>query len=361
MPDTEKTQGRWLHTECLPADHEGIIKAARVLTDGGLVAFPTETVYGLGGNALNPAAIAAIFNAKGRPADNPLIAHVLNAQEAARYGEWNALAQTLAEAFWPGPLTLIVPRKSGVPAAVSAGLDSLALRAPSHPAARALIAACGFPLAAPSANRSGSPSPTTARHVLSDLDGRIPLILDGGASEVGLESTVVDATGDLPLILRPGAVTPEMIAMVVGECRIADSVMRQLKDYEVAPSPGMRHQHYAPHAHLTLVDGSPEDQRKALLKLAAGRENTWVLALDGLMREGDAISLQPLGKDAHAAAHRLFYLLRRADEEGVEALFAQTLPRDGLGLAVMNRMVRAAGFDILDAKSVLNDEPQEER
>ncbi len=342
-----------MQTLVIPVSQEGIITAARILSEGGLVAFPTETVYGLGGNALNEDAIKAIFEAKGRPGDNPLIAHVTGSGEAKLYGVWTELAQTLAEAFWPGPLTLIVKRQPQVPARVSAGLDTLALRAPSHPAAQALIKACGFPIAAPSANRSGRPSPTTARHVLADLKGFIPLILDGGPSEVGLESTVLDVTGEVPLILRPGAVTPEMVAMAVGECQVADSVMRQLREDEQAPSPGMRHKHYAPKARMTLVEGEPEQVRQALSQMAEKLENAWVFALDGVMDGARDVKVKSLGPDAKAAAHNLFYLLRQADEEGVTRIFAQALPRDGLGLAVMNRLARAAGFDIRQAEDIL--------
>ncbi len=343
-----------MRTLCIPVNQEGIIKAAQILKEGGLVAFPTETVYGLGGNALNEQAIKAIFDAKGRPGDNPLIAHVSGIDEAREYGEWNDLANTLAQAFWPGPLTLIVKRGPKMPARISAGLDTLAIRAPSHKAAQALISACGFPIAAPSANRSGRPSPTTARHVLSDMDGIIPLILDGGPSEVGLESTVLDATGEIPMILRPGAVTPEMVAMAVGECQVADNVMRQLREDEYAPSPGMRHKHYAPKARLTLVEGEPQTVRQALTQMASKLENAWVFALDGVMDGAKDVKVKPLGRDAKEAAHNLFHLLRQADEEGVTRIFAQALPRDGLGLAVMNRLARAAGFDIRPAEEVLH-------
>jgi L-threonylcarbamoyladenylate synthase len=280
-----------------------------------------------------------------------LISHVPGIKEAKECGEWTPLAQTLAEAFWPGPLTLIVKRRPIIPPLVSAGLSTIALRAPGHPAARRLMEACGFPIAAPSANRSGRPSPTTAAHVLADMQGRIPLILDGGPCEVGLESTVADASGALPLILRPGAVTMEMIAMVTGECLVAESVMRALREGEAAPSPGMRHRHYAPSARLTLVEGGQDAVRRALRSLACGRERTWVLALDGTAENLEGIPVQSLGKDAKEAAHRLFHLLRRADEEGIRRIYAQTLPRDGLGLAVMNRLARASGFDILDADS----------
>lgn len=345
-----------MNTQCLPADQQGILQGVGILKQGGLVAFPTETVYGLGANALDAQAVAAIFAAKGRPQDNPLIAHVTGIQQAREYGQWNDLAQILAQAFWPGPLTLIVGRLQKVPAVVSAGLSTLALRAPSHPVAQALIAGCGCPVAAPSANASGRPSPTTAQHVLEDMQGRIPLILDGGPCAFGLESTVVDLTGPHPLVLRPGAVTPEMIAMVAGECQVADSVLRPLKEGEAAPSPGMRHRHYAPKAQLTLVEGSPAEVQQALANLAKDKERTWVLALEGQAPELPASSVRSLGRDVAEAAHNLFYLLRQADQEGIQRIYAPTFPNDGLGLALMNRLARAAGFRLLDAKTVNENE-----
>ncbi|HHT08615.1 MAG TPA: threonylcarbamoyl-AMP synthase [Clostridiales bacterium] len=343
-----------MQTELMRPDELGIFMAADLLRSGGLVAFPTETVYGLGAKVYNEAAVAAIFEAKGRPADNPLIAHVLGITGAQECGEWTPLAQILASAFWPGPLTLIIRRKPIIPRIVSAGLDTIALRAPSHPVARALIAACGFPIAAPSANRSGRPSPTTAAHVMDDLAGRIPLILDGGPSEVGLESTVVDATGMCPLVLRPGSITPQMLATVAGECQVADSVMRQLQEGEYAPSPGMRHKHYAPMARLTLVEGEDEAVKRVLLTLAKGRADTWVLALDGELRHTEGLRFKSLGRDAGEAAHRLFYLLRQADEEGVQRIFVKALSPEGVGLAVMNRLARASGFDIIQAAEFNN-------
>lgn len=333
-----------MQTQILKADEQGILKAADLLKSGALVAFPTETVYGLGASVFNGEAIRAVFQAKGRPGDNPLIAHVLGIQDARELGEWTPLAQTLAEAFWPGPLTLIVKRRPGIPDAVSAGLSTIALRSPSHPVARSLIAACGFPVAAPSANRSGRPSPTTASHVLDDLTGLIPLVLDGGPSEVGLESTVVDAISEVPLVLRPGAVTPEMLATVAGECKVAESVMRQLKEGEYAPSPGMRHKHYAPKARMTLLEGSQEEVEQALAALVSGRQDTWALALSGSIPRDAGPAWHSLGRDAGEAAHNLFYLLREADKQGVRRIYVQALSRDGIGLAVMNRLARAAGF-----------------
>ena len=342
-----------MQTRRLKADEQGILEAAGQIQSGALVAFPTETVYGLGASVYDAAAVQAIFAAKGRPGDNPLIAHVLEIRDARELGEWTPLAQTLAEAFWPGPLTLIVKRRPQVSSVVSAGLPTIALRAPSHPVARALIAAAGVPIAAPSANRSGRPSPTTADHVMEDLGGIIPLVLDGGPSEVGLESTVVDATSEIPLVLRPGAVTPEMLATVAGECRVAEAVMRQLREGEYAPSPGMRHKHYAPKARMTLVEGSGDDVAAALTALAANAPDTWALALSDQIPQGSGPQWRSLGRDAGEAAHNLFYLLREADHQGVKRIYVQALRRDGMGLAVMNRLARAAGFDIKTARDLL--------
>lgn len=338
-----------MNTLCLPAQRRGILIAAEILSSGGLVAFPTETVYGLGANALNEKAVAGIFLAKGRPMDNPLIVHVPGLLEARLYASFTPLGTLLAEAFWPGPLTIILKRQGPVPASVSAGLDTLALRAPDHPVAQALLAACALPLAAPSANASGRPSPTLAAHVMEDLSGRIPLVLDGGPSLVGVESTVVDARGETPLVLRPGAVTPEMLAMVAGDCKLADSLLRDLEEGETALSPGMRHQHYAPRARMTLVKGSPHRVEALLRSLAQGQQDTWVLAMEASLPALSSLSVHSLGRDAAQAAHRLFYLLREADRHQVQRIYAQALPPTGLGLAVMNRLARASGFDLLDA------------
>ena len=247
-----------MNTLLLPASDESVARAAQLIKDGQLVGFPTETVYGLGADALNARAVLEIFAAKGRPADNPLFVHIARWEEMEPLCHINDMARKLAEAFWPGPLTMILPKKELVPAAVTAGLDSVAIRMPSHPVAHALIEKSGCPIAAPSGNRSGRPSPTLAAHMMEDMDGRIPLILDGGPRDVGVESTVVALTGDIATVLRPGGVTPEMIAAVLGEVQVADSVMRPLKEGEAAPSPGMKHKHYAPKARMTLYEGEAE-------------------------------------------------------------------------------------------------------
>ena len=246
-----------MHTELCQADDASIRRAAALLRAGELVAFPTETVYGLGADALNAEASARIFAAKGRPADNPLIAHIAGENGLAGLIalEPCACARALMRAFWPGPMTLIFPKSPRVPREVTAGLDTVAVRMPSHPVARALISAAQTPIAAPSANRSGRPSPTTAAHVLEDMEGRIPLILDGGPCEVGLESTVVDVTGARPRILRPGGVTLEMLEGVVGDVDVDEGVLHQLQAGSQARSPGMKYKHYAPKGEVTIVTG----------------------------------------------------------------------------------------------------------
>ena len=314
-----------------------------------------ETVYGLGANALDEAAVRAIFAAKGRPADNPLIVHVPAPEDAAPLCHISPAARTLMERFCPGPLTLLMPKKPCVPDVVNAGLPSVAVRIPSHPVAQRVLRACGAPVAAPSANTSGKPSPTTALHVYHDLKGKLPLILDGGECQVGLESTVVDMTSDIPTVLRPGGITPEMLLEVLPQVRVADSVLRPLREGERALSPGMRYRHYAPGGELTLVKGSQENVRALCLRMyreavAAGR-SARILAFEEHLSDyagAQALSIGSLEKP-ETVAHRLFNVLRQMDEEGVEALTCEVLPAEGIGLAIMNRLSRAAAFRIRNA------------
>ena len=232
-----------MKTELLKVNEESVALGARLIREGELVGFPTETVYGLGANALDARAVAKIFEAKGRPQDNPLITHVACVEEIPPLVRAiPAAARKLMEAFWPGPMTLILPKADCIPDAVSAGLDTVGIRLPANADARRLIRAAGCPIAAPSANRSGRPSPTTALHVLEDMDGRIPLILDGGACQVGVESSVIDATGEVPVILRPGGITPEMVERVLGHVRVDEHVMSPLREGDVARSPGMKYE-----------------------------------------------------------------------------------------------------------------------
>lgn len=334
-----------MHTELCQADDASIRRAAALLRAGELVAFPTETVYGLGADALNGEAAARIFAAKGRPADNPLIAHIAGESGLAGLiaGEPCACARALMRAFWPGPMTLIFPKSPRVPREVTAGLDTVAVRMPSHPVARALIRAAQTPIAAPSANRSGRPSPTTAAHVLEDMEGRIPLILDGGPCEVGLESTVVDVTGARPRILRPGGVTLEMLEGVVGDVDVDEGVLHQLQAGSQARSPGMKYKHYAPKGEVTIVTGPRAAQEIARLYDAADGRAA-ILAFS--QADYGARRVYRLKN----APGELFAALRQLDEDGMETIYAEDVPTTGVGLAVMNRLMRAAAFRVVEAQ-----------
>lgn len=346
-------------TQVLPASDEALALASQLLSAGQLVAFPTETVYGLGANAMDAEAVRSIFAAKGRPADNPLIVHIWDRTQLEPLCEPSPLALRLMDAFWPGPLTLIMPRKNTVPDVVAAGLPTVAVRMPSHPVARQLLTMCNLPIAAPSANRSGKPSPTTAAHVYRDMDGRIPLVLDGGACEVGLESTVVDMTGDVPCILRPGGVTQAMLEAVVGPVSVAGSVLRPLQQGERALSPGMRYQHYAPDGQVTLVEGD-EAQVVNVMRLLCqqAKKNGYHACVMCFTEHMEALadcSPHDIGSRDNVAqvAQRLFDTLRRLDAEGMDVIFSEVVPPEGVGLAVMNRLGRAAAFRSIQAEDVL--------
>ena len=344
-----------MQTELLPVTPESLARAGSLIRAGALVAFPTETVYGLGANALDADAVGRIFAAKGRPGDNPLIVHISAPDQLPPLiaSDPSPAAKALMAACWPGPMTLIFPKSPAVPEAVTAGLSTVAVRYPGHPSARALIDAARRPIAAPSANRSGRPSPTTARHVMEDMEGRIPLILDGGPCAVGLESTVIDVTGDTPRVLRPGGVTPERIAEICGGVAIDDAVLRPLKAGERPRSPGMKYRHYAPTGALTIVRGEPDaviDRIRRLYDdaLEAG-SRPLILALEGhISAYGDRRALS-LGPDAAAMAHAIFARLRDADTLNAEVIFSEATDTTGVGLAVMNRLERAAGFHVVEA------------
>ena len=349
-------------TQVLSPTPEALALASQLLHDGQLVAFPTETVYGLGANALDAKAVLNIFAAKGRPADNPLIVHVYDRAQLKPLCEVSPLAEKLMDAFWPGPLTLILPRKPAIPDEVAASLPTVAVRMPSHPVAAALLRACKLPIAAPSANRSGKPSPTTAHHVLVDMDGRIPLILDGGSCDVGVESTVLDVTSGAPCILRPGGITKDMLESVLGHVDVAGSVLRPLQKGEKALSPGMRYKHYSPDGQVTLVEGAEADVVAAMAKLAAHADAQGHRACVMCFTEHmDALKdCHPHGigsrDNASEVAHRLFDTLRRLDEEHMDVIFSEVVPPEGVGLAVMNRLGRAAAFHTIQARDVLKDE-----
>lgn len=345
-----------MNTLLLSPGPETYARASEILENGGLVAFPTETVYGLGANALNRDAVLSIFAAKGRPADNPLIVHIHDRAQLDPLCTVPELACPLMDAFWPGPLTILCKRKSAIPDQVTAGLPTVAVRMPSHPVARAMLQACGLPVAAPSANSSGRPSPTTAAHVMEDMNGRIPLIIDGGMCDVGLESTVLDLCHGEPVILRPGGVTREMISRVLGcEVSVAGSVLRPLRENETALSPGMRYKHYAPRAAVTLVEG-PENRVVPMLETlyqeqsSAGKK-CCVLCFTEHVPSLSACNPHDIGSSSapDQIAHRLFDTLRRLDEEGMEIVFSEVVPPEGIGLAVMNRLGRAAAFRVIQA------------
>lgn len=345
-----------MKTLLLPSSQESLALAADLLRTGELVAFPTETVYGLGANALNARAVLSIFEAKGRPADNPLIVHIHDRAQLPELCTVPEKALPLMDAFWPGPLTILFNKKPAVPSEVTAGLPTVAVRMPSHPVAAAMLKACGLPIAAPSANSSGRPSPTLAAHVLEDMQGKIPLILDGGPCEVGVESTVLDLCHGVPTILRPGGITKEMLESVLhSEVALAGSILRPLKPDEKALSPGMRYKHYAPKAVVTLVEGEEESVLVRLrelyrLETEAGRK-CCVLCFSEHLDQLRDCHPHDIGSKDHAEeiAHRLFDTLRRLDEEGMETVFSEVVPPEGVGLAVMNRLGRAAAFRTIKA------------
>ncbi len=342
-------------TLSLKSTPEDIARAGEILSRGGLVGIPTETVYGLAADAFNGSAVARIFAAKGRPMDNPLIVHIADFDDIERFKpvrEIPEAARKLAEAFWPGALTIIMKKSDRIPDEVSAGLDTVAIRFPSHPVAREIIRASGTLLAAPSANRSGSPSPTTAEHVHADMDGRIDAVLDGGACDVGVESTVITVADGVPRVLRPGGVTVEQLREVLGEVEVDDAVLHKLAEGQTAASPGMKYKHYAPKAHVVLLKCGDE----AYIDYINAHAKDCAAALccdeDLLLLNVPCYSLGSRG-DWSAQAHRLFDSLRRLDENGVTGTVYARLPKtDGVGLAVYNRLIRAAGFEVIELEEV---------
>lgn len=324
-----------------------IIEAADVIKKGGLVAFPTETVYGLGADATDASAARKIYAAKGRPSDNPLIIHISTPSDAEKYAYTTELYYKLAQAFMPGPLTVILPKKDIVPFSVTGGLDTVAIRCPSHPIASALIRESGTAVAAPSANLSGSPSPTCAEHVISDLNGRIDMIIDGGECEIGLESTIVKITDGKAILLRPGAVTYEALLCVCDDVEISYAVTSRLAENEAPLSPGMKYRHYAPSAPLVLLDGEYDDVISYMRKAQSG-ENCSLICYDedtAFLDERNTISIGERD-DLEAQAKALFAALRRADKMNTEIIYAHLPPKNGMGLALYNRLIRAAAHTI---------------
>lgn len=343
-----------MKTEVLPAfagenelNQAAVEKAGALLRAGEVVAIPTETVYGLAANAYDGEAVSKIFKAKGRPQDNPLIVHIAKVETLSDLvAEVPEAAKKLAAAFWPGPLTIILPKSEKIPDAVSAGLPTVAVRMPSHPVAHAVIEAAGVPLAAPSANLSGSPSPTNAKYVFDDMHDRIPLILDGGSSAVGVESTVITLATERPRVLRPGGVTVEQLRELLGEVDVDDAVLHKLAEGVRAASPGMKYKHYAPRAEITIVKGTLEEFRRFL---ESKEKDAFVLCFAGEEQYFSRAVTYGEADDGLSQANRLFDALRELDEQGAKTVYARCPQLSGVGLAVYNRLIRAAGFKIVEA------------
>lgn len=334
-------------------DMRSIRLAAEVIRNGGLVGFRTETVYGLGGNALDAEAAGRIYAAKGRPSDNPLIAHVCDMDMVEEITEEiPETGRKLAEAFWPGPMTLIFRKNDRVPKETTGGLDTVAVRMPSDRQAAELIRQAGVPIAAPSANTSGRPSPTKAEHVFQDLNGRIDMILDGGQTGIGLESTIVDVTEEIPVLLRPGAVTMEMLRETVGEVGIDPAITGPVGAGVHPKAPGMKYRHYAPKADLTLVEGETEKVvariRELAAKKAAAGKKVGIICTDETIRRYPAGNVLSIGRrdSEESVAHNLYAVLREFDDRGTEYIFSEGFPEDHLGQAIMNRLNKAAGYHI---------------
>ncbi len=331
-----------------------LLEAAQIIRDGGLVAFPTETVYGLGANALDEKAAKKIYEAKGRPSDNPLIAHI------SCYEELEPLVTgipqaggKLARRYWPGPLTMVFPKSPAVPYGTTGGLDTVAVRMPSDPVASRLIALAGVPVAAPSANLSGRPSPTTARHVWQDMNGRINMILDGGPVGIGLESTIVDVSGPVPVLLRPGAITLEMLRDTVGKVEVDPAIQGPPAEGLRPKAPGMKYRHYAPRGELTLVEGESRAVVSAIRRLveeglAAGRKVA-VICTEETRDQYSGGILRCVGTRTRqeTIAHNLFAVLRELDDLGAEIIYSESFSQDHLGRAVMNRLMKAAGYRVI--------------
>lgn len=342
-----------------PIDIEELAEAARILKNGGLVAFPTETVYGLGANALNEEAAKKIYAAKGRPSDNPLIAHISDFSELEPLVALVPEAgRKLMEAYWPGPLTLIFPKSEIVPYGTTGGLDTVAVRMPSDPVARGLIRLAGVPVAAPSANTSGRPSPTTADHVYEDMKGKIEMIVDGGPVGIGVESTIVDVSGEVPTLLRPGAVTLEMLRDTVGQVEIDPAILGPLGPDIHPKAPGMKYRHYAPKAELTLYEGQEELVAETINRLASEKitlgYRVGVICTDETAGNYGPGIKKSIGSrlKPETIAHNLYGVLRGFDDLDVDYIYSESFSGDKLGQAIMNRLCKAAGYHIVNVDSL---------
>lgn len=338
-----------------------VAEAGQILSRGGLVAFPTETVYGLGANGLSGEAVKKIFAAKGRPADNPLILHIAGRDELDQLVDViPPQADKLMEAFWPGPLTLVLPKSQLVPREVTAGLETVAVRMPDHQVALAVIKAAGVPIAAPSANLSGKPSPTQAEHVYHDLQGKIDAVVDGGGAQVGLESTVLDVTGEIPMILRPGSITQEMLAEVIGAIEVDPAL--ESETASAPKSPGMKYTHYAPAGQVVLVSGDDEEKVAAkMLELAQNglRDKLKVAVMVseetlnqeiGLITEPHQAFVMGSRRELEVIGKQIYTVLRECDMLGIQLIIAEAYPRIGVGMALMNRLDKAASYRIVQAE-----------
>ena len=332
-----------------------LMEAAEILRKGGIVAFPTETVYGLGANALEAQASAKIYAAKGRPSDNPLIAHIASIDDLPKLAaQIPDAGRKLAEKYWPGPLTLVFPKKEIVPYGTTGGLDTVAVRMPSDPIATRLIRLAGVPVAAPSANTSGRPSPTRAEHVIEDMNGKIEMIIDGGEVGIGVESTIVDVSGEIPTLLRPGAITMEMLKETVGEVEIDPAILGPMNEGMKPKAPGMKYRHYAPNAEMTLVEGEMDKvvefiNREAKAALEAGKKVGIICTEESRQYYSYGI-LEVIGsrENEETVAHNLFAVLREFDDQKVDCIFSESFSKDRLGQAIMNRLCKAAGYHIVN-------------
>ena len=336
---------------------EELEEAARILREGGLVAFPTETVYGLGANALDEEAAKKIYAAKGRPSDNPLIAHISSPEELKPLAaEIPDMAKKLMDCYWPGPMTLVFKKTDLVPYGTTGGLDTVAVRMPSDPVAKTLIRLAGVPIAAPSANSSGRPSPTTADHVWQDMEGKIDMIVDGGPVGIGLESTIIDVTGPVAMILRPGAITIEMVRETLGEAEMDPAILGPMKEGEHPKAPGMKYRHYAPKAPLTLVEGEMDQVVKTINRLAREAlkegKKVGIICTDETRTCYPAGMIQSIGIRAkeETVAHNLYAVLREFDDLGADVIYSESFPGDQIGQAIMNRLTKAAGYHIIKAQ-----------
>ena len=344
---------RVIRVENTDSTKELLQEAGDIIKKGGLVAFPTETVYGLGGDALNSQSSRKIYEAKGRPSDNPLIVHIADLEHLAPIvKEIPENALKLAKAFWPGPLTMILPKSDLVPFETTGGLDTVAIRMPSHPVAKAFIEAAGGYVAAPSANLSGKPSPTTAKYVIQDMDGRIDMIIDGDGVDIGLESTIVDMTSKEPMILRPGYITEEMLTRVLGSVAVDQTILSD--NSKVAPkAPGMKYRHYAPKGELTIVEGDA-DKVVAYINAETEKhrkkgEKTGVIGTSEVaaLYKADSVKIAGSREDEELFARQLYTFLREFDDEDIAFMYAESYNTEGIGQAIMNRLLKAAGHKVV--------------